>query len=127
LRLIISRAASSSPAEYLYSNISNLWLFIVDKPNNECKIKNMRVNGKEYITVKEMADRLKIEPNTVKQRLFQHDIKPVSKDALYELSALEAIKDTTMGRPKKDAVPEPAKPKTKLPKAKPAKKVKGKK
>ena len=61
----------------------------------------MRVNGKEYITVKEMADRLKIEPNTVKQRLYQHDIKPVSKDALYELSALETIKDTTMGRPKK--------------------------
>jgi len=62
----------------------------------------MRVNGKEYITIKEMADKLEIEPNTIKQRLFQHDIKPVSKDALYDLSALEAIKNTVMGRPKKE-------------------------
>ena len=73
----------------------------------------MKVNGQEYITIQEMAKRLGIPPNTVKQRLFQHSIKPVSKDALYDLSALDVIKDTTMGRPKKDAEPEPAKPKTK--------------
>jgi len=61
----------------------------------------MNVNGQEFITIQEMAKRLGIPPNTVKQRLFQHGIKPVSKDALYDLSALGVIKDTTMGRPKK--------------------------
>ena len=61
----------------------------------------MKVNGQEFITIQEMAKRLGISPNTVKQRLFQHCIKPVSKEALYDLSALDAIKNTTMGRPKK--------------------------
>jgi len=72
----------------------------------------MKIKSGEYITVKEMADILKITTNTVNQRLFQNGIKPISKDALYEISALDIIKDTTMGRPKK-AAPEPAKPKAK--------------
>jgi predicted ArsR family transcriptional regulator len=62
----------------------------------------MKVNSREFITIKEMADRLGIAPNTVKQRLFQHDIKPISKDALYEMTAFETIKNTVMGRPKKE-------------------------
>jgi len=74
----------------------------------------MKIKSGEYITVKEMADILKITTNTVNQRLFQNGIKPISKDALYEISALDIIKDTTMGRPKK-AAPEPAKPKAKKP------------
>jgi hypothetical protein len=61
----------------------------------------MKINGKEYITVNEMAIILKVDSNTIKQRLFQHDIKPISKDALYDLSALEVIKAVKMGRPKK--------------------------
>ena len=75
----------------------------------------MKIKSGEYITVKEMADILKITTNTVNQRLFQNGIKPISKDALYEISALDIIKNTAMGRPKKDAEPEPAKakPKTK--------------
>ena len=77
--------------------------------DNNC----MKVNGQEFITVLEMAKRLGIPPNTVKQRLFQHDIKPVSKDALYELSALEAIKNVEIGRPKKTVAPESAKPRAK--------------
>jgi predicted ArsR family transcriptional regulator len=64
--------------------------------------KIMKVKGGEYITVREMADRLGIAPNTVNQRLFQHDIKPISKDALYEITAFETIKNTVMGRPKKE-------------------------
>ena len=60
----------------------------------------MKIKSGEYITVREMADILKISTNTVNQRLFQSGIKPISKDALYEVSALEKIKDTTMGRPK---------------------------
>jgi hypothetical protein len=73
----------------------------------------MKINGQEFITVQEMAKKLGVPANTVNQRLFQKGIKPVSKDALYELSALDAIKDIPMGRPKKAAEPEPAKPKAK--------------
>ena len=76
----------------------------------------MKVNGQEYITIKEMAKILKVEPNTIKQRLFQHGIKPVSKDALYDLSVLDTIRETPMGRPKKAAMPEPDKGNTKKPK-----------
>jgi hypothetical protein len=69
----------------------------------------MKVKGGEYITVKEMADILETEPNTIKQRLFQHNIKPLSRDALYEVSAFEIIKNTVMGRPKKEQTNKPAK------------------
>jgi hypothetical protein len=47
----------------------------------------------EGLTIKEMAEKLQISPNTVKQRLFQRGIKPFCKDALYEPAALEQIKD----------------------------------
>ncbi|MCL2800519.1 MAG: hypothetical protein FWD28_02000 [Treponema sp.] len=69
----------------------------------------MKVNGQEFITVKEMAKKLGVETNTIKQRLYQQGIKPVSKDALYDVSALEAIKDTVIGRPKKEEAPAKAK------------------
>jgi hypothetical protein len=69
----------------------------------------MKIKSGEYTTVKEMADILKITTNTVNQRLFQSGIKPISKDALYEISALEIIRNTTMGRPRKAAGQEPAK------------------
>lgn len=84
----------------------------------------MKVNGQEFITIQEMSKKLGVEPNTVKQRLFQHNIKPVSKDALYELSAFDVIKNVEMGRPKKTAGKEAAKPKAAKPKTtkpKPAK------
>jgi predicted ArsR family transcriptional regulator len=81
------------------------------------KIKNaenklMTVNGQKFITISEMAKILKIEPNTVKQRLFQKGIKPLSKEALYDPTALKAIEEAPMGRPrKKPATPEaPKKP-----------------
>jgi hypothetical protein len=47
----------------------------------------------EGLTIKEMAKKLGIDPNTVKQRLFQRGIKPFCKDALYELTALDQISD----------------------------------
>jgi hypothetical protein len=47
----------------------------------------------EGLTIKEMAEKLGIAPNTVKQRLFQRGIKPFCKDALYEPSALDQISD----------------------------------
>jgi predicted ArsR family transcriptional regulator len=77
----------------------------------------MKVNGQEFVTIQEMAKKLSIPPNTVKQRLFQHNIKPVSKDALYDLSALDAIKNTAMGRPKKAAGQDTAKPRASKTKA----------
>ncbi|WP_461257289.1 hypothetical protein [Treponema sp. R80B11-R83G3] len=69
----------------------------------------MKIKSGEYITVREMADILKITTNTVNQRLFQNGVKPVSKDALYEISALEIIKNAPMGRPKKPETPEKGK------------------
>ncbi len=64
-----------------------------------------------------MADKLGEKPNTVNQRLFQAGIKPVSKDAIYEETALEAIQSIQMGRPKKPTTnpspePSPKRPKT---------------
>lgn len=48
-----------------------------------------------------MAEKLEIQQNTVKQRLFQKGIKPLAKDAIYEAFALEEIREAPMGRPKK--------------------------
>jgi predicted ArsR family transcriptional regulator len=63
----------------------------------------MVVNGKEFLTVKEMAAKLGISPNTAKHRIFQLRIRPVSTDALYEASALEAIRNVPgKGRPPKN-------------------------
>jgi len=60
------------------------------------------VNGKEYITIMEMAERLGKKPNAVKQLLYNAGIKPVSREALYELEAFEAIKNAPPpGRPKR--------------------------
>jgi len=58
-------------------------------------------------TISEMAEALGIAPNTVMQRLFVAKIKPITKEALYDKSALEAIRNVPgKGRPKK-AAPEP--------------------
>jgi predicted ArsR family transcriptional regulator len=58
----------------------------------------------EGLTIKEMAQILEIEPNTVMQRLYVAKIKPITKDALYDKSALEAIRSVPgRGRPKKSA------------------------
>jgi predicted ArsR family transcriptional regulator len=62
----------------------------------------MIVNGREFLTVKEMAEKIGISANTAKHRIFQLGIKPVSTDALYDPSALEAIsKVPGRGRPPK--------------------------
>jgi len=63
----------------------------------------MKVNGQEFITIREMSKILGVPSNTIKQRLFQKNIKPVSKDALYNLSVLETIRNPIMGRPPKKA------------------------
>jgi len=73
----------------------------------------MKVTGGEYFTVQEMSSILGESTNTINKRLFRLGIKPIAKDALYPVSALDAIRDVTMGRPKKAAAPEPARPKAK--------------
>jgi len=65
----------------------------------------------------EMANILEVPVKTVNMRLFRYGIKPLTKDAIYHKSALEAIRNVPgKGRPPKpkpDAAPEKpaAKPK----------------
>ena len=57
-----------------------------------------------------MVEKSGKEPNAIKQWLFNHGIKPVSREALYEPSVLEELLSAgPKGRPKK----EPIKTKTK--------------
>jgi hypothetical protein len=64
-------------------------------------------------TMSEMADILGVPVKTVNMRLFRLGIKQITKDAIYEKSALKRIKDVpAKGRPKKSIVEtKPAKPK----------------
>jgi hypothetical protein len=56
----------------------------------------------EGLTITEMSELLGIPYETAKVRLFRAGIKPITKDALYEKSALEAIRDVPgKGRPPK--------------------------
>lgn len=52
--------------------------------------------------MKEMADILGVQVKTVNMRLFRLGIKPITKDAIYDKSALKDIKAVPgKGRPKK--------------------------
>jgi hypothetical protein len=56
----------------------------------------------EGLTIAEIAEALGIPYETAKVRLFRAGIKPKTKDALYDHSALEAIRNVPgKGRPKK--------------------------
>jgi predicted ArsR family transcriptional regulator len=62
------------------------------------------------LTITEMAKKLGITYLTAKQRLLRLGIKPVTKEALYDESALEAIRNVPgKGRPPKTKPEEPAK------------------
>jgi len=72
----------------------------------------MIINGKEFFTIKEMAEITSKERFAIRQALFRAGIEPVSPEALYDESALEFLKNAPpRGRPKKVAAP--AKPKGK--------------
>ena len=80
----------------------------------------MLINGEEFFTVKEMAERLEKTNAAVKQLLHKYDLKPVSKDAIYNQAAFEKLKEIppwgwVKGRPRKVAA-EPDKPVSKAPK-----------
>jgi hypothetical protein len=63
----------------------------------------------EGLTIPEMAEILGLEREAVLRRLLRAGIKPITKDALYDRSALEAIRSVPgKGRPPKKE-PEPEK------------------
>jgi hypothetical protein len=59
---------------------------------------NMEAKG---WTIKEMSMELGIPPNTVKQRVFQAGIKPITREAIYPPDTLDRIREAPMGRPPK--------------------------
>jgi len=67
----------------------------------------------EGITVSEMAEKTGLKPKTILTRLRTLGIKPITKEAIYEPSALKALEEMrSVGRPsKKPASTEPEHPK----------------
>jgi hypothetical protein len=64
----------------------------------------MHIKSGEYLTVREMAEKLDKNLSAVKTLLFRYGFEPVSKDALYPIEAYNAIKNAPgKGRPKKVA------------------------
>jgi hypothetical protein len=55
----------------------------------------------EGLTISEMSKLLGIKPHSVTVRLNRAGIKPITQEALYDPSVLEAIKDAKRGRPAK--------------------------
>jgi hypothetical protein len=56
----------------------------------------------EGFTLAELAEALEIPQKTVEMRLFRAGIKPIMRGAIYDKSALEAIRSVPgKGRPKK--------------------------
>jgi hypothetical protein len=83
-------------------------IFLIVPP----KIKAMNINGREFFTIREMAEKLGKEYFAVKQALFRAGIKPVTTESLYDEKAFNAIKNSPgKGRPKKAAPEKPAKSK----------------
>jgi hypothetical protein len=69
---------------------------------------NMEAKG---WTINEMSLELGIPPNTVKQRVFQAGIKPITREAIYPPDTLDRIREAPMGRPPKAKPEAPAKAK----------------
>jgi len=81
--------------------------FLRKKP----KFLMMYIKSGEYLTVSDMADRLKKNKEAVKKLLHNAGFKPLDKNALYPIEAFNAIKDAPgKGRPRKAAAPEASKP-----------------
>ena len=67
----------------------------------------MFINGKEFLTVADMAERSGKTKDAVKKILFRHEIEPVAKDAIYPVEVFKIVESTPgKGRPKKTQTPE---------------------
>ena len=63
---------------------------------------SMIMKAMEGYTMKELATLLGINEKTVNMRIFRQGIKPLTKDAIYDKSVLEAIRNVPgKGRPRK--------------------------
>jgi len=63
----------------------------------------------EGYTLGEMADVLKIKPDSVLKRLQKAGIEPISRAVIYDKSALDVIRNVPgKGRPPKKPNPEPS-------------------
>jgi hypothetical protein len=59
------------------------------------------------LTVSEMAEKTGLKPKTILTRLRTLGIKPMTKEALYDPSALEVVKNSPKrGRPAKPKTPD---------------------
>jgi hypothetical protein len=95
---------------FIYSNnLTHLLDFVNSFSAKILKIFNISVRFSdmktmEGLTVEEMANELGLKPATIRQRLMTAGIKPKTKSPLYEVSALETIRNVPgKGRPKKDS------------------------
>jgi len=63
----------------------------------------------------EIAKLLKVPVKTINMRIFRAGIKPMTKDALYNKTVLEKIRNVApIGRPPKTAMPAKKKPKKEI-------------
>ena len=73
--------------------------FLFFSQNHSKTADNLWVNG---ITVSEMAEKTGLKPKTILTRLRTLGIKPITKEAIYEPSALKALEEMRpVGRPAK--------------------------
>jgi len=69
---------------------------------NKTDNKSMKVEQGEYFTVADMSKELNESLETIKSRIKRLGKKPLARDALYEKSVLDALRNTPgKGRPKK--------------------------
>jgi DNA-binding CsgD family transcriptional regulator len=66
----------------------------------------------EGMTVSEIAKELKISVDAVRKRIETAGIQPITREALYNPSIVEELRKVRMGRPKKAAESDAAKPAT---------------
>jgi predicted transcriptional regulator len=62
----------------------------------------------EGMTVAEIAKVLGLTPEAVRQRLSRAKLRPITKEAIYDPSVVDKIREAPMGRPPKAKPEEPA-------------------
>jgi hypothetical protein len=65
--------------------------------------KTCDIYGMEGLTITEIAQILGIQPSAVMQRLIRAGIKPITKEAIYDPSCVDQIREVSKGgRPRKE-------------------------